>query len=204
MTDRDRRETPTGDTGSDTQGGQGTEQEPDPKPRRPFDTGFLVVAALAVVSGAGVWVRQGPEVFAEILLADLGFAAALLPKIAGGILLATAIGMALPRDKVLRLVGPDSGVKGLVIAMAAGALIPGGPAVTFPLTASLMAAGADIAAGVTMVTGWVLLSLNRTLVWELSFLPHDLVALRILLTLPVPILAGLALRWLRRRMEARA
>lgn len=201
MPDKDQTD-PSEDGNRARDGQDGAEAAP--KPRRPFDRGFGVVAALAVASGAGVWVTKGPETFLRIFFEDLGFAAELLPKIAGGIILATALGLALPRDKVLRLVGPDSGIPGLVIAALAGALLPGGPAVTYPLTASLMAAGADLAAAVSLVTGWVLLSLNRTLVWELSFLPHDLVLLRVLITLPVPVLLGLALRWLRRRQEARS
>ena len=82
---------------------------------------------------------------------------------------------------------------------AAGALFPGGPAVTFALTAGLITSGADIAAGVAMVSGWVLLSANRTLIWELSFLPAHFVGLRVLMTLPVPILLGLAIRHVARR-----
>lgn len=165
-----------------------------------IDPGFAVVVAITLVSGVAVWVLKGPDEFLDILRRDGTLALVLLPKIAGGILLATALGLALPRQRVLQLVGPDSGVAGLAIAAAAGAVIPGGPAVTFPLAASLMAAGADLAAGVAMVTGWVMLSLNRTIVWELSFLPPDLVALRVALTLPVPVILGLVVRaWERRR-----
>lgn len=47
-----------------------------------------------------------------------------------------------------------------------------------------------------MISGWVLLSVYRTLVWELSFLPADLVALRLLLTLPLPLVLGFAARFM--------
>lgn len=167
----------------------------DPRPRRRlFDSGFFFVLAIALASGAGVLVTQGWETFREILLSDLGLAALLMPKIAAGVLLATALALVLPKDKVLHHVGPESGLRGLAIAATAGAVIPGGPAVTFPLTAGLMTAGADLAAGVAMVTGWILLGLNRTIVWELTFLPADLVLLRVALSLPVPIVLGLGLR----------
>ncbi|MGB0905269.1 MAG: permease, partial [Mangrovicoccus sp.] len=175
-------------------------QDPPPAPKRPaLDMGFAIVIAVALASGIGVWITKGPERFLEILLYDLGFTAALLPKILGGILLASVIGVMLPRDKVLKLVGPDSGVKGLALAMIAGAVIPGGPSATYPLVIGLMAAGADMGAGIALVTGWVLLSVNRTVIWELSFLPADFVGLRILVTLPFPILIGLAARKLQLR-----
>ena len=172
---------------------------PPPKRRKKIDAGLIVLALICAVSGAAVWALHGPAVFTEALLAELGFAALLLPKVVGGILLAVALGYVLPRDRILSLAGPDSGVLGLAVATAAGALFPGGPAVTFALTAGLMTSGADMAAGVAMVSGWVLLSANRTLIWELSFLPAHFVGLRVLMTLPVPILLGLAVRHVARR-----
>lgn len=173
-----------------------------PRSRRPLiDTGFLIVLAVALLGGIGVWVLQGPQAFFAILLTDMGFAAILLPKIAGGIVLAVTLGMILPKDKVLRAVGPESGIGGLAIAMLAGAVIPGGPSVMFPLAASMMVSGADIGAAIAMISGWVLLSANRTLVWELSFIPVDLVVLRLLLTLPVPVLLGVAARLVTKRVR---
>jgi len=70
----------------------------------------------------------------------------------------------------------------------ASAVIPGGPSATIPLVAGLMAAGA----GVALFSAWVLYELNRTLIWELSFLPAHLVGLRVLVCLPVPVLVGQA------------
>lgn len=171
--------------------------------RRLVDGGLIFVTALLCLSGAGVWITRGPERFLELLWSDLSFALTLLPKIFGGIVLATALGLCLPRARVLALIGPDSGWRGLVISAVAGAVMPGGPHVIYPLTLALIAAGADLAAGVTIVSAWVLLSLNRTLVWELSFIPVEYVALRFLLTLPVPVLLGLVVRALALRAETR-
>lgn len=171
--------------------------------RRLVDGGLLFVTALLCLSGAGVWITRGPERFFDLLWSDLGFALVLLPKIFGGILLATALGLSLPRARVLALIGPDSGWRGLMIAAVAGAVMPGGPHVIYPLTLALIAAGADLAAGVTIVSAWVLLSLNRTLVWELSFIPVEFVAMRFLLTLPLPVLLGLVARALAARAATR-
>jgi uncharacterized membrane protein YraQ (UPF0718 family) len=179
------------------------QSEPDivrPK-RRLVDGSLLFVVALAVLSGAAVFWLKGPERFWTILLTDSGFAVALLPKIVAGLVIACALPFLLPREQVLRFVGPESGLRGLVIATVAGAVFPGGPSVTYPLTIGLMTAGADLGAGVALVSGWVLLGLNRTLIWELSFLPPDFVAMRVALSLPAPVIFGLvvrqAARWVR-------
>jgi len=173
--------------------------------RRLIDGNFLLLAALSVAAAAGVYAVRGAERFWEIFWRDLGFTAALLPKVAAGVLIAIMLPKLFSRERIMALVGPESGVAGLAIATLAGAAIPGGPSVTFPLTIGLIAAGADIGAGVAMVSGWVLLGVNRTLIWELSFLPTDLVVLRYALSLAAPILLGVLARrlvgWGRARPE---
>ncbi len=179
-------------------------QTPEPPPggstpRKMIDGSFLFILGLAVTSGAAVWWLKGGARLWELFLRDSGFAIVLLPKIAAGVLIASCLPLMLSRDRIIALVGPDSGLRGLMIATAAGAILPGGPSVTYPLTIGLMAAGADLGAGTALVSGWVLLGLNRTLIWELSFLPPEFVALRMLVSLPGPILIGLAVRMLLRR-----
>ncbi|MHC0052630.1 permease [Actibacterium sp. D379-3] len=175
--------------------------QPDPPrpgastPHKMIDGSLLFIIAIAVLSGAAVWWQKGSAVFWHIFLTETGFTLALLPKILAGVLLASILPMLISRERIQALIGPDSGLRGLIIATVAGAVIPGGPSVTYPLTIGLMAAGADLGAGVALVSGWVLLGLNRTLIWELSFLPADFVALRMALSLPGPVLLGLAVRY---------
>jgi hypothetical protein len=73
---------------------------------------------------------------------------------------------------------------------------------TFPLAAGLGVAGADLGAVIAFISGWSLLGLNRTLIWEFSFLPADLVWTRYLLSLPMPVLLGMAARSLMQRRAA--
>lgn len=174
---------------------------PQPVGRRfRVDFGLVFVASLAVASGIAVWLTKGPARFAVLLWADTAMILSVMPKTFGGMILAIGLAMALPRERIQRLVGPDSGLRGLAIAAMAGALVPGGPTVTYPMVLGLIAAGADLGAGAAMVTGWVLLGVNRILIWELSLLPGWLVALRVALTLWVPVAVGLAMRaWTQRR-----
>lgn len=165
-----------------------------PKKRKKIDAGLITLLCICMASGAGVWAKFGFGTVLATLQSEMGFVLVLLPKLIGAALLAVSLGYVIPRERIMALAGPDSGVLGLAVAAVAGAVFPGGPAVTFALTAGLMASGADLAAGVAMVSGWVLLSANRTLIWELSFLPAHFVLFRVLVTLPVPILLGLAIR----------
>lgn len=159
---------------------------------RRFDAGLLFVGGLFAASGAAVWWIHGVDRFLHLLFADLLLVAEMFPKVAEGAVLAAALAVAVPRERVVALVGPESGVRGLAIAMAAGLAFPGGPSVIYPFAVAMLAAGADVGVAVAMITSWVLLSLNRTVVWEFTFLPSWLVLLRYGLSLPIPILLGLA------------
>lgn len=167
-----------------------------PGRRRPSDVGLLVVALVALGAGALCYAVKGPEVFLATLGGDLDLLLSVLPKVVAGVLLSGLLTVLLPRDKVARWMGGRSGLRGLMLAGAAGALLPGGPMMAFPLTVALRSAGADVGTAVAFLVGWSLLNLNRTLVWELSFFPHGFVALRYGLSLALPVLLGLAARLL--------
>ena len=175
---------------------------PEPKPKKIVDGGLLFLAAFTLASGLGVAWRFGAGRAWEIVLETGAFIAVLSPKIAAGLFIAGTLPMVLPRDRVAAWIGGESGWRGLVLGSVAGAAIPGGPMITFSLAAGFAAAGADLGAVIAFVSGWSLLSLNRLLIWELSFLPHDLVALRVLASLPFPLLIGWGVRVLVRRQTA--
>lgn len=172
-------------------------------PRKLIDFSLIVVASLALAAGIGVAYQSGLGRVWEIFLDETLLTAELLPKIVAGVLAASALPMLIAPERIKSWIGPDSGLRGLTIATIAGMLVPGGPGVTFPLTMGLLAAGADMGAGVALVSGWMLLGLNRTLIWELTFLPADFVALRFVLSLPAPIVLGWVVRHTLRRSEAR-
>lgn len=167
---------------------------PLPPKRKIVDSGMWILIAFTGVSGALVLILRGWHTFLDISLQMGVFLAELTPKIVGGIFIAATLPLILPKDRVAKWIGADSGFWGLVIAMLAGIAIPGGPGVIFSLAAGFGVAGADLGAIIAFTLGSSLLSLNRTLIWEFSFLPADLVFLRNLISLPLPLLAGWVIR----------
>ena len=143
---------------------------------------------------------QGSVGLLEVLESDLWLLAAIAPKVLAGVLLAGLLTVLLPREKVAQWMGSRSGLRGLVLASLAGALLPGGPMMTFPLALALGVAGADIGTATAFISGWALLSVNRTLVWEMSFFESEFVFLRYGLSLLLPI----ALGWLARVLFGRS
>ena len=169
---------------------------PAAKRRWQSDVGLIVVALVAAVAGILCYVLKGPEAFLAVLGDDLMLLLSIAPKVVAGVLLAGLLTVLLPQEKVARWMGARSGLRGLVLAELAGALLPGGPMMAFPLAVALRGAGADLGTTTAFLSGWALLSLNRTLVWEMSFFDHDFVFLRYGLSLAAPLLLGLGARFL--------
>ena len=174
--------------------------------RKPFDFSTALVLAISVISGITVYVREGSERFFSIFRSDVLLFGNMLPKMLAGCLIGGFVTLLLPREMVARLVGAESGLVGLLIATATAAVLPGGPFTIYPVAGAFLAIGADAGTAIAFVTGWMLLGYNRALVWELPFFGPDFVLWRIIVSLPIPIIAGIlgraAVRAFALRMES--
>ncbi|CAN1537062.1 hypothetical protein MCEMSEM23_01611 [Rhabdaerophilaceae bacterium] len=114
----------------------------------------------------------------------------LLPRLLVGIMGSGFLAHLLPKEAVLSLFGPNSGLMGTAMASLAGALTPGGPVVGFALAAAALKAGAGDAQVIAFVTAWSLFTLNRMISWEIPSMPIRIVLLRVAISLPFPFLAA--------------
>src|SRR5438067_247773 len=170
---------------------------------RTFEWSTAIIAAVSVAAAATVYLRDGSDKFIAILSNDLGLFAGMLPKMAAGCLIAAFVTRLLPREVVARVVGSESGMVGLLIAMCMGAVLPGGPLTIYPVAGAFLVLGADVGTAVAFITAWNLLGYNRALIWELPFFGAEFVGWRIVIALPLPIVAGLLARAAARAVAAR-
>jgi uncharacterized membrane protein YraQ (UPF0718 family) len=166
-----------------------------------FGKSFWGFAVLAVISGLACFVVAGPRAFAEVVADDLHMLANTVPRIVAAMGVAGFIWVMLPRDKLTRLVGRESGWRGLAIATASGIVTPGGPAASFSLLAVLGSAGADRGALIAYITSWAMLGLQRVLVWDVPFMGAEFSLTRLLICLPLPVIAGLIARSLPLKLQ---
>ncbi|MHB2165392.1 permease [Alsobacter sp. R-9] len=167
---------------------------PQRPPKRGLDWSFWVVAGLSIVSAVAVWRRDGPAVFFDVLEEDLILFLEIVPKVVAGTLIGALIRLMIGREMIVRWLGASSGIRGLLIATIAGVLIPAGPFTVFPLAATFLVAGADAGAAIAFITGWLLLGLNRAVIWEMPFFGAAFVGWRMASSFWVPMAAG----WLAR------
>jgi uncharacterized membrane protein YraQ (UPF0718 family) len=151
---------------------------------------MITIAALVVISAALVWRRDGIEGVVEIFTHDLTLFGGILPRVLAGCLLGAFVAEILPHERVSRSLGPASGLKGLLIGTAFGAILPGGPFTAYPVASALLAVGADFGATIAMVVSWTLIGYGRAVAWELPIMGADFTLWRIVISLPLPVLAG--------------
>ena len=92
----------------------------------------------------------------------------------------------------LRLLEPCAPLtlKGHADAVSRLTFLPGGPLTIYPVAGAFLVLGADIGTAVAFITAWNLLGYNRALIWELPFFGAEFVGWRIVIALPLPLLAG--------------
>jgi uncharacterized membrane protein YraQ (UPF0718 family) len=164
--------------------------------RDAFGRSFWGFLAFACFTAVLCYAIKGPDAFFHAVERDIALLIGLMPRVVIALSIAALIWFLLPRDKVSRLVGQESGLLGLVIATAAGTVTPGGPSSAYALLAVLAVSGADRGAMIAYITAWGMLGLQRVLVWDVPFMGTEFAMLRLLVSLPLPILAGLIARQL--------
>lgn len=169
----------------------------DAKPsllRQSFGKSFWLFVLIAAAAALACYLVVGPEAFAEGWARDRQMLADLLPRVAAAQVVAGLAWILLPRDRVSAFLRRNQGRRGLVIAAAAGAITPGGPASAFPFLAILAGAGADRGILVAFITSWALLGLQRIIMWDIPLMGMDFSVLRFVISAPLPIIAGMVAR----------
>jgi uncharacterized membrane protein YraQ (UPF0718 family) len=170
---------------------------------RTFEWSTVVIAAISITAGSIVYFRDGADRFVAIFRSDLGLFVSMLPKMGAGCLISAFVTRLLPREVVARLVGAESGLLGLCIAAVMGLALPGGPLTIYPVAGAFLVLGADVGTAIAFITAWNLLGYNRALIWELPFFGPDFVFWRIVVAVPLPLVAGLLARLAARLLAAR-
>ena len=127
----------------------------------------------------------------------------IVPRIALGVIGSGYIAAVIPQEIITGWLGPDSGWLGVLTAVIAGAATPGGPFTVYPVASALLTVGADFGATLAMVVSWTLIGYGRAVAWELPIMGTDFTLWRIVISLPLPVLAGALGRFVYVRMYPR-
>lgn len=162
--------------------------------RKSFGLSFWLFGLAAVLLGVICFYVNGAEVFFAAVEEDKELLASVVPRVLAAQIAAGFIWVLIPRERLTAMLDGSSGKRGLLVAAAAGIITPGGPASAFPFLALIAAAGADRGVLVSYITAWALLGVQRMIVWDVPFMGFEFSLFRYLISLPLPIIAGLIAR----------
>ena len=145
--------------------------------------GTLAVVLFLVAYGKGggqhgTGVKIGMTMLVEIF-----------PLLVFALIVAGMVQVLLPPEFLVKWVGSESGMRGILIGSVAGGLTPGGPFVSMPLAAGLAKSGAAVGPLVAYLTAWALWAVSR-LPLEVGVLGWKLTFIRLASTAVLPPLAG--------------
>ena len=162
------------------------------------EKGVIVAALAAVGLGTLVYVKLGGDAVRTALRADVHLFVEVGIMVPAVLLLSAAVQVMMPKGLIERWLGASSGFTGIFVATLAGAFTPGGPFMAFPLVRALYVAGADWAPLIAYTTAWMLLSVMRTLLYEIPLVGVELPSVRVVACLVLPAVAGLSARYIAR------
>ncbi|MEO1016942.1 MAG: hypothetical protein AAFY56_04535 [Pseudomonadota bacterium] len=151
---------------------------------------MAVIYVGAVIAGALCW-RRDPALFRQGVGIAWRTVKGIAPMLLVAIIAAGFLEQLLPGPVIGHLIGPESGVYGVALAIAVGAITPGGPIVSFPLVVALANAGAGGPQVMAFVTGWSTIAVMRIVVFEIPVIGVQFAIRRFVTSLFIAPIVGL-------------
>jgi uncharacterized membrane protein YraQ (UPF0718 family) len=149
----------------------------------------LIMGALALILlGIGFYQGEGQHIVG--MKSAMSMVVQIAPLLIFAFIVAGMVQVLIPHELILKWVGAESGMRGILLGSLAGGLSPGGPYVNLPIAAALLRSGAGIGTMVAFLTGWSLWAFAR-LPMEVGILGWRFTLIRLACTCFFPPIAGL-------------
>ncbi len=146
---------------------------------------LVVIIGLAILT----FTQQGMTGILDALTSGGKVLWGTLPLLVAAFVVAGLTQVLVTEEFVTRWLGSQTGWKGIALACLAGALIPGGPYVYYPVAAVLLNNGAGLGVLIAFVAAKNLWSVSR-LPYEIALIGLDFTLARFAITLVFPPLIG--------------
>ncbi|MCF8110862.1 MAG: permease [Desulfobacteraceae bacterium] len=150
---------------------------------------FIMTAITILLAAIGIY-QHGTGIILQGLMAGGEMLIEVMPLLAAAFILAGMIQVVVSKEMINKWLGKEAGVKGIILGGIAGALIPGGPYIFYPIAASFLLSGAEIGTVLTFVVAKNVWSLSR-LPMEFALLGLEVTYVRFIVTLIFPVIVGL-------------
>ena len=164
----------------------------DPKKTKKVDLTFIILTALLLAAFLIATWKGGWSLTASGFIKTGHIVQKVWFRLLLGFILGGLIQELIPRDMISKWMGPESGLRGILIASYGGIFLAGSPYVMLPVFVSIYRAGAGVGPLMAILSGRGLLSLQLLLIWQIPFLGVELSVSRYLACIFVPPIVGLA------------
>jgi uncharacterized membrane protein YraQ (UPF0718 family) len=155
-----------------------------------MNAGVLILLALLLMLGALALARRDGTFLAGMERALEQFAR-LVPRMVCALLAAGFVAKLIPSELIAGWLGADAGLRAILIAAAAGLIVPAGPAIAFSIAVVFARSGASVPALVAFITSWSVFAAHRVFIYEIPLLGASFLRLRLASAAAMPLLAGL-------------
>lgn len=154
---------------------------------------LIIMLILAVISSI---IAIKMHVFKSGLDSSFEMLLQILPLLLVAMVLAGMLQAIIPREFITKLLGKETGIKGIIIGALLGIILPGGPYVSFPLLAVIYKGGASIGAVAALLSSWGLLGIFRFINFELPILGPHFAFARYVSSFIFPVIIGIIAEFL--------
>ena len=154
-----------------------------------------IMAGVVVLLAALAFYQGGSESLIRGVYLGLAMLLEVSPLLVAAFALGGLVQVLISPERISHLLGKDAGIRGILLGAMAGGLLPGGPYVYYPVAASFVRSGAEAATIMAFIAAKSLWDLAR-FPMEAAILGLNIAGIRYLVTLPIPIVMGLLIRWL--------
>ena len=153
-------------------------------------TSFVIIWSLVLILGV-IAVRRSKETVKQAAQIGINQGRILVLRLPLAMLVGAFLIELVPQEMVHNAIGEESGLTGILIASVAGALLPGGPFLSFPIAVALYKAGVGTPQLMAMLTAWSVYAIHRTLIFELPIMGARFILLRVASSIMFPPLVGI-------------
>jgi len=139
---------------------------------------------------------RGKDGFLSALAFQQEMIIGLLPRIVMALGIASLLWVLLDPEKLKKIIQKRKGWVKLVYATILGAVTPGGPSSSFSILNMFLNSGLGYLIGITYITAWSMLGVQRILIWDIPLLGTEQAALRFVSGFWLPAFAGILAAWI--------
>jgi uncharacterized protein len=155
-----------------------------------MNAGVLILLVLLLALTALALARRDGTFLAGMERALEQFAR-LVPRMLCALVAAGFVAKLIPSELIGRYLGAEAGLRAILIAAAAGLIVPAGPAIAFSIAVVFARSGASVPALVAFITSWSVFAAHRVFIYEIPLLGASFLRLRLASAAATPLLAGL-------------